>query len=253
MIDEKTFAETPMGKAVIELSEEMEKQNIPPISINVIGGFALMMKDIRDPYATTDIDYVGDSLPDNFNRLSDRIGLKHSLGQGWINKDVMLSDITMEEFEESTGKLHFTESMQIGNIKINVLDEKDVLRMKLIAVDTSITAVEEDGDFSRIKDLPDVTKLMERNGLKSDEILDKYYPDYVINDKTPEIIQTYIDGGNEAVLKMIDEIAPKKNAWAERQRSNAVKPERSAFLDNYLSNLFGQNDAASINDTFGPR
>jgi hypothetical protein len=239
MIDNNKFAETPMGQAVIELSEEMKKQNMPPVSINVIGGFALMMREIRDPNSLTDIDYVGNELPDNFNRLSDKIGLKHNLGHGWINNDVMLTDITMEDFEESTGKLHFTESMEIGNIKINILDEEDVLRMKLIAVDTSVTAVEDGGEFTRVKDLPDVAKLMKRADMTPDEIMDKYSK-FIVNENTPKIVEVYINGGEEKALSEIDKISNEHNIWAERQRAASGTHQRSAFLDNYLSSLFSQ-------------
>lgn len=240
MISTKEFAATPMGKAVIELSKEMDKRDMPPVSINVIGGFALMMHGVRDADCRTDIDYVGDTFSDDFNKLADRIGIKHQFGSGWINNDVMLSGISIDDFEFSTGKLHFNESMQIGNININVLDEQDVLRMKLIAVDTSAMAAENGGDFSRIKDLPDVSILLDRNNIKCSQIMEKF-GEYIMNDSTPDIIQAYKDGGNESALQKIDELADKYTI--ERYQKNKQKSSGktnsgpSQYLQNYMSDL----------------
>lgn len=226
-----------MGKAVIELSQEMQKRNMPPVSINVVGGFALMMNDIRDPDCMTDIDYVGNPLPDEFNALADKIGIKHKLGRGWINNDVMLTGSSMEDFEFATGKLHFNSSMDVGNIKINILDEKDILRMKLIAVDTSLMAAEDGGDFSRIKDLPDVSKLLQMQHIDCDQIMDKY-EDFVINDNTPRVIKAYQDGGNTKALELVDKISRKHTELLTRQADR--QQVRSSYLDNMFSNLYAR-------------
>lgn len=238
MISQEQFANTEMGKAVIELSQQMEKKNIPPVSINVVGGFALMLNGIRDADCRTDIDYVGDPLPDDFNKLADRIGNKYRLGTGWINNDVMLSGISLEDFEYSTGKLHFSESMQVGNITINVLDEQDVLRMKLIAVDTSSMAAENGGEFSRIKDMPDVVTLLDRNNISCDQIMDKF-GEYIMNESTPAIIQAYKDGGNELALAKIDELSDKYtlDLHMQNKASNKSHSGKSSFLDSYMKDL----------------
>lgn len=238
MISKEQFANTEMGKAVIELSKQMEKRNIQPVSINVVGGFALMMNGIRDADCRTDIDYVGDPLPDDFNKLADRIGNKYKLGSGWINNDVMLSGISLEDFEFSTGKLHFNESMQVGNITINVLDEQDVLRMKLIAVDTSSMAAENGGEFTRIKDMPDVVTLLDRNNIKCSQIMDMF-GDYIMNKSTPDIIQAYKDGGNDLALAKIDELSDKYtlDLHIQNKSSNKSNSGKSSFLDDYMNNL----------------
>ena len=240
MIDEKTFAESPMGKAVIELSEEMEKHNIANVSINVIGGFALMMRETRNPNDITDIDYVGETLPADFNKLADEIGMKHKLGKGWINNDVMLAGTTFEDFEVSTGKLHFNDSFDVGRIKINVLDERDVLRMKLIAVDTSITGAEEGGDFSRKKDLPDVVALMKKQNITCDDIYDNF-GEFIINDNLPKIINAYIEGGENKIEEEI-----KKLSKPQTGKTNASATYvRSANMQNMLDSLFDKNNSES--------
>ena len=241
MITKEEFKKTPMGKAVIELSQEMKKRNMPPVSINVVGGFALMMNKTRNPNDTTDIDYVGSPLPEDFDKLADKIGIKHKLGRGWINNDVMLTGNTMEDFEFATGKLHFNESMDVGNIQINILDEKDVLRMKLIAVDTSLIAAEEGGDFSRIKDLPDVDKLLNKYNIKTNQIMEKYN-DYILSEDTPLVIDAYRKGGNKEAIKFVDDmvaktkIATQQDAWVTAQKTETKSP----YLENMFKNLYAR-------------
>lgn len=252
MITQEQFSKTPMGKAVIELSEEMSKRNMPPVTINVVGGFALMMNDIRDPDCMTDIDYVGNPLPDDFNDLADKIGIKHKLGKGWINNDVMLTGSSMEDFEFATGKLHFDKSMDVGGIKINILNEKDILRMKLIAVDTSIMAAEDGGDFSRIKDLPDVSKLLKLQHIDCDQIMDKY-EEYILSDHTPRVIKAYQDGGNAKALEYVDELG-KKHAELLKKRADRQEA-RTPLLDSMMSNLYARYErekAQGLDDDIDP-
>lgn len=240
MITKEEFKKTPMGKAVIELSQEMKKRNMPPVSINVVGGFALMMNKTRNPNDTTDIDYVGSPLPEDFDKLADKIGIKHKLGRGWINNDVMLTGNTMEDFEFATGKLHFDKSMTVGNIQINILDEKDVLRMKLIAIDTSLMAVEEGGEFSRIKDLPDIDRLLTKYDIKTNQIMDQY-DDYILNENTPLVINAYRNGGNKETTKFVDDIIAKKRItdqqkeWSSHQNTQT---KRSSYLDDMFKDLY---------------
>lgn len=235
---QKQLSETPMGKAIIELSQEMQKQNMPPVSINVIGGFALMMHDVRSSDCMTDIDYVGYPLSEDFDKLADKIGIKHKLGRGWINNDVMLTGNSMEDFEFATGKLHFDSSVKIGNVQINILNEEDVLRMKLIAVDTSLMAAETGGDFSRIKDLPDVDKLLKKQQINCDQIMDKY-DGYILNENTPKIIKAYQKGGNEKVTEIVDRLSA-----AHKEMLKINKPYTpSPYISNLLTDLYARYDS----------
>ena len=239
MIDLEEFRQTPMGQAVIELSERMEQEHIPPVSLNVIGGFALMMRKIRDPNGATDIDYVGNPLPPEFDQIADEIGLKYNLGQGWINNDVMLSDNTFEDFEFSTGELHFEPALSIGNININVLEEEDLLRMKLIAIDTGLIATEVGGDFTRMKDLPDAVTLMNLVGVTCDDLMPRY-GEY-IKEATPTIIGKYINHGIKAVEETIDQKTKAyRDALSKSRQGQTYK--RSPLVQDVLTNLLQKSE-----------
>ena len=237
MIDIENFKTTPMGMAVAELSTRLQEKDLPPVSLNVIGGFAMMMRDLRDPYGFTDIDYVGSAFSKEFNDLAEEIGQKYNLGSGWINNDAMLSGISVEDFEFVTGELHFEPAFTIGGITINVLEEPDLLRMKLISLDTSLTAVEQGGDFTRMKDFPDVQILMDRQGITPGQ-LDEEYGEHFIYDHTAEIIQTYYDEGEEGVLQRVKSLQLLSSIELMREREYRLEPERrSPYMQDLLDNM----------------
>ena len=200
------FKGTPLGDAILELNQYMEGKDLPSVELNVVGGFAMMLYGYREENAETDIDYVGIDLPLQIQQISSLIGQKHGLGTDWINNDLMLSGISLEDFELSTGKLHFTKAIQLGKITVNVIDEKDLLRLKLIALDTALTAVELGGDFSRMKDIPDVIKLLEgQNKEINDAIAENSF--YVRNKNIPTIIDLYKEQGKDAVSEYVSKQA----------------------------------------------
>ena len=232
MVNKDEFLTTPMGSALLELSQRMQEQNYPPVSLNVVGGFALMMRGHRPADMSTDIDYVGQSLPASFDRMADEIGLKHNLGRKWINNDVIMSGMSLENFEFSSGKLHFDPVFSVGNIQINALQEKDLLRMKIIAIDTSLTAVESNGDFTRLKDMPDITTLMQATNMSLNDIRDEF-SDYIINTNTIDIIRCYQNDGEQAVKDAVSLIAERNLAQQRKQKSYI----RSPFIQNLLQQL----------------
>lgn len=233
------FKGTPMGKALTELAAELESRNMPPVELNVIGGFALMLRGIRDPDGITDIDYVGTDLSDGFEELADRIGLKHGMGKGWINNDGMLTGDSMEDFELSTGKLHFEHAFTVGPMKINVLDEKDLLRIKVIAVDTAMVELEIGGGFARTKDFRDIYALMLLQDIRTPKRIDEEFGDYLIcGDKTKDLLNLiYTDGPNTAEYAVNRQA---ERVRAERERRRTENRERSPFMKNLMAGLMAK-------------
>lgn len=132
----------------------------------------------------TDIDYVGKELDRKVLRMADDIGKQVGLGRGWLNNDLMMAGTDLEDLEWSTGPLHFRKAFELGVITVNTLCMEDLLRMKVIAIDTSWTAVECGGDFTREKDFEDVRLLMERMGVSYNEMVEQVF-DYV---ECPEVL-----------------------------------------------------------------
>lgn len=195
---------TPMYEALVDLAEKMNKENMPPVELNVIGGFALMLHGVRPADGVTDIDYVGTDLPEKLNRLIEETGRAHRMEPGWINKDGMSSGISMEDFELSTGELHFVPALTVGNISVNVLEEKDLLRLKVIAVDTAMTELEATGEFARVKDFHDIHALMEKLQMSPEDAI-REYSDYMIcYPDTGDLIHAIAKNGPDGGLDVIE-------------------------------------------------
>ena len=232
------FKSTPMGSALEDLAQRMRDEDLPPVSFNVVGGFALMLHGVRPMDSVTDIDYVGRPLPKRLKELVREVGLAHQMEPAWINNDVLLSGNTMDSFEFTTGKLTFHDEFSVGGIGIRVLDEKDLLRMKLIAVDTSMAGVETGGEFSRKKDLPDVKLLMDRHGVKSEDLFAKY--GQYIQPMTQDVIQAYEKGGDDEVDRMVDEIGEAYREQLRRQRAGRKESVMDHQINPFLAGFIKQ-------------
>ncbi len=204
MISKSQLQGTPMYEALVDLAEKMNKENVPPVELNVIGGFALMLHGVRPADGVTDIDYVGTDLPKTLNSLIEETGRAHKMEPGWINKDGMSQGISMEDFELSTGELHFVPALTVGNITINVLEEKDLLRLKVIAVDTAMTELEATGEFARMKDFHDIHLLMDKLKMSPEDAI-REYSDYMIcYPDTGDLIHAIARGGPDGGLEVIE-------------------------------------------------
>lgn len=232
MVQIKEFGKTPMGLALKDLAGRLEAEHVSEVELNVIGGFALMLRGYREISDVTDIDYVGKDLPGLLDKLSREVGLRHKMEPGWINNEGMLTGDSMEDFELSTGKLHFEKAFSIGPVTINVLDEKDLLRLKVIAIDTAMTEMEVTGDFARRKDFTDIKKLGDAIGLTGEQISEEF-EDYILCGKdTKDLLKTICDSSLDDALRQID---AKSNRM---KREGTAGPWKSSpYLESMMDGL----------------
>ena len=201
------FRKSSIYKGLEEVNALLEKHDAPSVNLNVIGGCAMILHGYKDPYRT-DIDYVGENaFTEELMAQIDKIGKKNGLGAGWINNDVLLSGNTLEDMECATGKLHFYPVFEMSKINVSVLDAKDLLRMKVIAVDTSLTALEMGGEFTRLKDLPDIAALMDKRNLDILGLELEIYQISDISDMTYKVIDEY--HRNRDIAAIMDMVKPK--------------------------------------------
>lgn len=146
----------------------------------------------------------------------------------------MVSGYTLDDFTASTGELHFTPAGQIGNIAINVLEEKDLLKLKIIAIDTSLMACEYEGDFTRRKDLADIKNLMQSQNMTIDDIRDKW-GDMILGSSTMDVLQSYLTKGDKEVDRKIKEIATNADMINQNTTANYTF---SPFVQNLLNNAY---------------
>lgn len=247
MITRQKLEGTPMWNALQELNNVMEQENMPPVKLKVVGGFALMLHEIRTPQGQTDIDYVGTPLPQKFLNISDQIGLKYNLGKKWINNDIMLSGTTQEDLEFSTGKLHFHKGPSLSKIDIEVLSQPDLLRMKIIAIDTACTAIETEGDFTRMKDLPDIQKLMTKMDYDFKDVRHEF-ADYIISPHTINLLQAYENEGEKGAQAYIDQMQETEKQKHKQTRMERTPYKTSSYIQDLLNNLQKKYDEEKENE-----
>lgn len=212
---------TPMGDALLELAARMEAEELPPVTLHVIGGFALMLRGVRPLSGVTDIDYLGPELHGRTAALIEEIGAKHHMESGWINNDGMLFGDSLEDFELATGKLHFDQTVTLGKIRIQVLSEPDLLRMKLIAIDTALTEYRALGTFARTKDFSDIYALMKK-GQQSPAAVCNACSEYLIMPKgTAALVSEIWSLGPENAAKKMDQRV--------EARTRALKQKNEGF------------------------
>ena len=226
------YKDSPLFKSMIELNEALIKADTEPITLNVVGGFALMIHDMRNKSEFTDIDYVGESLPEQVDKISQKIGVQNGLERHWINNDIMLIGSSLNEFELATGKLHFSKAFELEKIQINVLDTQDLLRLKVIAIDTALSAVDNGGDFTRMKDFRDIIKLSEKLSIPIDSFNERF-KDNIVNVGTVAAIQTYKEHGPQAVNEMVRSLQYK--LLEENQNTVKGTYKRTSYIDNILN------------------
>lgn len=202
--DNLFYREKVVYKALEEFDSRLYDMGAKPFELKVVGGFALLLEQIRmNDY--TDIDYVGKPLDKDVSKLVDQIGLEYGLGRGWLNNDVMMSGLDLDEFEYATGELKFNHVADLKVISLYALDKSSILRMKVIAIDTSYMAAENDGDFTRAKDFKDVKLLMESLECSMAQLKDET-EEFVLNPQIYYVIQYYNKFGGIEKLNSFENI-----------------------------------------------
>ena len=228
-----------MFAALIELNEKLKEEGIKNIELNVVGGFALMAAGLRGADEYTDIDYVGPALSKQVVDIAGDIGYKYGLTRAWINNEVLLSGSTLQGMEFTTGELHFHNAFEMESLKINILDNRDLLKMKVLAIDSSLCGINKDySDFTRAKDLVDIMKLKDALHVSNIDIKEMW-GDLIINDYTMKVIKAFEMEGIDRVKALLPDIIKDNSIPGVIEASN--KSGKSGLLDNYLNDLFDLN------------
>ena len=185
------YKEKIVYQALEELDERLYQLKVHPFTLNVVGGFALTVEQIRLS-DFTDIDYVGKDFPESIKEIIDEIGIKYKLGRGWINNDVIMGGGDISDLEVSTGTLIFNHAFDLRVITVNTLDREDILKMKLIALDTSYAGSEGlSSQEIRIKDFIDIDLLMKACGFTYNDVVEEYF-DYILSPEIFFLIRYYL-------------------------------------------------------------
>jgi len=156
------------ARALLELDRRMPTQS-QKLGLYIVGGFALQLWGVRTEVdEATDIDYIGSSVAE-YRNLVNAIGFEYGLGNGWLNNDILApTEDALEMLEASTGRLEFIAvPSPLVNFDLYVATLETLLRLKLIAIDTTLIA---NDAGSRSKDLKDTVRLISTLQLNQSDV-----------------------------------------------------------------------------------
>jgi len=189
-------------KALIEVDNLYaldENRPAGKITLNVIGGFALLLNNVRKNMTEyTDIDYIGDELPEKLEKIIRSVGIKHGLDVNWINNDSLLEGSSLEDLEITTGKLNFLPKVELTCFEVHSLCNEDLLRLKMMSIDTTYMVLETGENFTRKKDFSDVKLLMEELSIDV-PALKTMTSDYVLEPAVYDIVEAFTKIGEAAI------------------------------------------------------
>lgn len=157
--------------ALWHLDEELQGRIDKPLQIKAIGGYALLKHGIRDADTefTADIDTVSDEFAPEVLAAIKRVGRKLDMDDDWLNTDnvgdegpEIVESLLQAEWEDQDG--------DHANIKVAIADLPTLTRAKIAAVDTIHIN-------NRTKDLPDLIRLLDAQGISTLSEYRKLYPD----------------------------------------------------------------------------
>lgn len=201
-----------MALALQELSDTLTRAGVDDrINLNVV--------DFDREHCL--LNCVGD-VPSEVVDFMREVGEQFDMPKNWINIDYCMPHNSVENFEKTVGKLHFEKNPddQIGIFNLNFLEDRDLLRVKLMVVETEYAAVEYGGQFDRFSDIRDILDL--KSKLDLDYIgMEKLANGYLMGDEVFDVISAYEFEEEAGVNKLI----------AEMQRNSDLDKDLKELLD----------------------
>ena len=183
--------QNPLYDALVELDEAL-RGKVEPFDLYTVGGFAMLLNGVRESYTYTDVDYVGPDLPDTVKKAITAIGRKYGFEDNWINNDVLIAGGSIEDIEACTGPLHFIPHSDLSVIHVKTLCNEDLLRMKMIALDTSFMGYRNLGaSFTRYKDFADIERLMKSLKMSFRDVV-KNTKEYILEPDVYYLLHYYL-------------------------------------------------------------
>ena len=118
-------------KALETLDDRLVSEGCDPVEIRIVGGFALILNDIRETGFTEDIDSMTRDFEPHVKQLIAQIGKDMGLKLGWLNADMVLDD--PEIISMIIGETNFDDYGEYQVLKVKVADMTTLLKLKIVA------------------------------------------------------------------------------------------------------------------------
>lgn len=155
--------------ALHDLDAELRRLDLDgPIPVRAVGGFALLVHDLRDDGYTVDIDTITDTYPAPVRDAINRTAARLQLERDWINN--MAAGESADETLAMLDAVFVPQDFGLERIELSVADVPTLTRAKAIAVDT-------DALSGRTRDWDDLLALLERQGIDDYDRFCGAYPE----------------------------------------------------------------------------
>jgi hypothetical protein len=170
-----------LKSALKQLDNEFVKQNLDPITIKIVDGYALIDQDIRKGGYTQDIDSLTQDFSPIIKKIFAKIGVKNGLKLGWLNADMVLDDT--DTIDLIIHGSNFNKVMGYKKLNVFMADLETLFKLKLIATADNIDVDKNEYD----RHMLDLKNLAKKLNIVNNQLLLKKFP--WIADEYPEILK----------------------------------------------------------------
>lgn len=129
------------------LDVKLFEQQAEPLELKIVGGFALIMRDVREHGFTQDIDSMTKGFSAETHETIAKIGRNLGIKLGWLNADMVLDD--PEIIESIVGKVNFEPYGEYKVLRVSIADLSTLLRLKIVAAGDNLEITDDEFEFER--------------------------------------------------------------------------------------------------------
>lgn len=133
-------------RALNTLDQKLLALGSDPIELRIVGGFALILHDLRETGFTQDIDSMTRDFEPNVKKLIAETGKELGLKLGWLNADMVLDD--PEIVSAIIGETNFEDYGNYQVLRVKVADLPTLLKLKIVAAGDTLL-IEDDIEHER--------------------------------------------------------------------------------------------------------
>jgi len=151
-------------KALETLDDKLASAGCDPVEIRIVGGFALILHDIRETGFTEDIDSMTRDFEPNVKQMIAQIGKDMGLKLGWLNADMVLDD--PEIISMIIGETNFDDYGKYQVLKVKLADMTTLLKLKIVAAGDTFLVHDDIEHERHARDLVALLKSLNINSIE---------------------------------------------------------------------------------------
>ena len=168
-------------KALSALDNRLAEAGFDPLEIRIVGGFALILHDIRETGFTQDIDSMTRDFNPQVKQMIAQVGKELGIKLGWLNADMVLDD--PEVILMIVGKTNFDDFGDYRVLDVKLADLATLLKLKIVAAGDTILVHD---DIEHERHARDLRALLKTLGIDSMSKLLEAAP---VSEEYPELLR----------------------------------------------------------------